>query len=154
MCPFAGAKFGDTIQDIIDACNDTEHEAVALTDAQIAAFNGTCDTLFGLNLGDKLAAMIEAVNNQDPTIHVRSISAPETVTVAASGSTSITVEVTPSNASDKTFSIAVSPDDVISAEIDGSNVNISGLTAGEATITITPTDTTASAVECVVTVTE
>lgn len=154
MCPFNGAKLGDIIQDIIDACNDASHEATDLTADEIKALNGTCDTLKGLELGTKLQDMIDSVNEHTPTIHVKKIVAtPKSATITSGSSADITISVTPANASDKTFAVATAPSGIVTTSISGSKITVTGASVGETVMTVTPTDTSASAITCNIEVT-
>ena len=154
MCPFNGAKLGDVIQDIIDACNDADHEATDLTSDEIKALNGTCDTLNGLDLGAKLQEMIDSVNEKTPTIHVKKITAtPKSLTVVSGASGDITISVTPANATDKSFYCLPYDESIVSAVISGSKITVTGTSVGTTTLTVTPTDTSASAITCNIEVT-
>lgn len=154
MCPFNGAKLGDVIQDIIDACNDADHEASDLSADEIAALNGTCGTLKGLGLGDKLQEMIDSVNEKTPTIHVKKITAtPKSASITNGSSAEITISVTPANATDKTYAVATDPSGIVTTEISGSKVTVTGASVGTTVMTVTPTDTSASAITCNIEVT-
>lgn len=111
--------------------------------------NGTCGTLKGLGLGTKLQAMIDSVNEKTPTIHVKKITAtPSSFSIDQGASQDVVITVTPNNATDKTFSVTTDPSDVVSTEISGSKIIVTGDSIGSTVMTITPTDTSASAITC------
>lgn len=116
--------------------------------------NGTCDTLKGLDLGAKLQEMIDSVNEKTPTIHVKKITAtPKSASITSGSSADVTISVTPANASDKTFTVATDPSDIVTTEISGSKIIVTGTSVGTTVMTVTPTDTSASAITCNIEVT-
>lgn len=77
---------------------------------------------------------------------------PDTASVKVDATTDLTVAVTPSNASDKTFAAASSDNTKASVAVNGSKVTVTGKAEGAATITVTSTDSKKTA-SCAVTVT-
>lgn len=155
MCSFNGIKLGSLISRLREACGDLDAVVNPLEDKQILALNNTCNTLKGLNLGDKIQEIIKVLTDREKPVELQSISIPETLKIDEKGTGEIEVTFVPENATNKEFTIDNAGSEFFEAtpNVTEGKITISGILAGSGVLTVTPSDNNASAATCTVTVT-